>query len=260
MEGTPLTGAHSPEPARAVKECRPRRRALRAAGAATVALCVGASLMRTGARSTPPVDASELVSIFEWCVRRDSTRLHAPAPDSLHPHVAAPPLRYPPSADFDDDGTYTNSTCKGFDRAACNVHCTSGWCLELCGDSCMSGAGALCAATFLSDITSLCETVSWKHTPKRSLASRYPYGRGSDNDYAEGCDHHLYCSFCNPTCQNLLNEYPEGEFVAFTNVGPHAMRLLSNLTEICTSITYEQPRPEAPPGPHAAPKPHAVSP
>ena len=51
------------------------------------------------------------------------------------------------SGDFDDDNSYTNATCKGFDRAACNVHCTSGWCLELCGDSCSSHLWARCAHT-----------------------------------------------------------------------------------------------------------------
>ena len=64
-------------------------------------------------------------------------------------------------------------------------------------------------------------------TPKGSVTGRFPFGRGSDNDYAEGCDHHLYCSYCNPQCQGLLNENPEGKYVAFTNVGPHAMRLLT---------------------------------
>ena len=55
-------------------------------------------------------------------------------------------------------------------------------------------------------------------------------------EYAEGCDHHAYCSFCGETCQNLLTQYPIGsEFISSMNFGPHAMRPLGNLSDICTA-------------------------
>ena len=224
----------TPEPSPAVEaggRAKRAARVARAAGVATVLFCVGA-VLRASARSPSlregdAAAASDLVSIFEC-------------------------------EDFDDDSLYSNATCKGFDRAACNVHCASGWCLELCEDSCKSGGGAVCASSLLSDVTSLCESVAWeKYTPQRALAGHYPYGRGSDDGDADGCDHHLYCNYCNPTCQNLLNEYPEGKYIAFTNVGPHAMRLLSNLTEICESVTNSQPRPKSVEPRAATPKAHS---
>ena len=205
-------------------------RVARAAGVATVC-----SASARAARDLHPLPigltarrprASDLVSIFEY-------------------------------EDFDDDSLYSNATCKGL-TARRNVHCASGWCLELCEDSCKSGGGAVCASSLLSDVTSLCESVAWeKYTPQRALAGHYPYGRGSDDGDADGCDHHLYCNYCNPTCQNLLNEYPEGKYIAFTNVGPHAMRLLSNLTEICESVTNSQPRPKSVEPRAATPKAHS---
>ena len=68
-EGAPLTALAS-EPSRAVPG-RPRAaRALRAAGAAAVVLCVGA-VIRSSAGSSVLEGAapSDMVAIFGWCVR-----------------------------------------------------------------------------------------------------------------------------------------------------------------------------------------------
>ena len=157
---------------------------------------------------------------------------------------------------YDDDSTYTNATCKGFDTAACNMHCTEGWCLDLCGDACESGAGAICATAYLSDITATCESISWNEgAPSTALTGDKPYGKGSGVGDAEGCDHHVYCAFCESECQNLLNQWPEGRYTAFTNVGPHAMRLLGNLTTICASVTEGPSTKASPLAPDSGPDP-----
>ena len=136
---------------------------------------------------------------------------------------------------YDDDETYTPSVCGAFDASACSASCADGWCAELCGDSCSRNEGAICAANALGNISTLCSTLDYASIPTGTVAYESTKGHKS-MEYAEGCDHHAYCSFCGSTCQNLLTQYPIGsEFISSMNFGPHAMRLLGNLSDICTA-------------------------
>ena len=127
------------------------------------------------------------------------------------------------------------SVCGAFDASACAASCTDGWCAELCGAACSRNEGAICAADALGNISALCSTLDYATRPTTTMA--YESTRGHKSmEYAEGCDHHAYCSFCGETCQNLLTQYPIGsEFISSMNFGPHAMRLLGNLSDICTA-------------------------
>lgn len=148
---------------------------------------------------------------------------------------------------YDDDDTYTPSACSSFDASACSVSCGSGWCAELCGDACARNEGAICAASALANISDLCTTLDYAAVP--TATREYETARGHKSmEFAEGCDHHAYCSFCGDTCQNLLTQYPIGaEFISSMNFGPHAMRLLGNLSTICTARLAGPP--EARPAP-----------
>ena len=139
---------------------------------------------------------------------------------------------------YDDDDAYTAAACGSFDVAACNHHCASGWCLELCGDACFAGEGAVCAAGYLEDLATTCAAARAAGAePTRSLAGEAtPFGAGKlfGNELSNGCDHHVYCDFCGVACRAALKKYPYGELYAGKlNVGPHAMRLLTNLTQVC---------------------------
>jgi len=136
---------------------------------------------------------------------------------------------------YDDDSTYTPSICGAFDASACRASCTTGWCASLCGASCSRNEGALCAARALGNISALCSTLDYATPPAATATYAAAAGRKS-MAFAEGCDHHAYCGFCGETCRNLLTQYPIGaEFISSMNFGPHAMRLLGNLSAICTA-------------------------
>ena len=154
-------------------------------------------------------------------------------------------------ASFDDEAAYTNATCRDFDLGACNAHCTSGWCLSVCGDACARGEGALCAMAFLSELGARCASgVRWSDPAAAgaaaSLNGARPYGVGvatsrgaADDDaseQAEGCDHHAYCAACGDECRNVLTQHPVGAYVTTINAGPHAMMLLANFSELCAGM------------------------
>ena len=183
-----------------------------------VGLCLvvsGCALVALSSRSAAPID------------RR--TSLDATATE------AAPAAQDVACDAFDDDGTYTPSVCGAFDASACAASCTDGWCAELCGRSCSRNEGAICAARALGNISTLCATLDYADVPAATRTYDTSVGHRS-MAYAEGCDHHAYCSFCGDTCANLLTQYPIGsDFISSMNFGPHAMRLLGNLSGICTA-------------------------
>ena len=143
-------------------------------------------------------------------------------------------------ASFDDDTTYTAVSCAAFDVAACNHHCTSGWCLDLCGSSCASGAGAICAAEYLNDIETTCAHIETTMLSAAAVegSAELSYGQGAafGDALSNGCDHHLYCGFCDSGCKQAVQAFPDGAYESGRlNVGPHLMRIMNNLTDICAS-------------------------
>ena len=237
-----------------------------------VGLCLvvsGCALVALSSRSAAPIDrrtsldatATEAAPNLRTAL--DATAFEAASLDATATEAAsldatateAAPAAQDVACDaFDDDGTYTPSVCGAFDASACAASCADGWCAELCGRSCSRNEGAICAARALGNISTLCATLDYADAPAATRTYDTSVGRGS-MAYAEGCDHHVYCAFCESECQNLLNQWPEGRYAAFTNVGPHAMRLLGNLTTICASVTEGPSTKASPLAPDSGPDP-----
>ena len=218
-----------------------------------VGLCLvvsGCALVALSSRSAAPIDrrtsldatATEAAPNLRTAL--DATAFEAASLDATATEAAsldatateAAPAAQDVACDaFDDDGTYTPSVCGAFDASACAASCTDGWCAELCGRSCSRNEGAICAARALGNISTLCATLDYADVPAATRSYDTSVGHRS-MAYAEGCDHHAYCSFCGDTCANLLTQYPIGsDFISSMNFGPHAMRLLGNLSGICTA-------------------------
>jgi len=127
---------------------------------------------------------------------------------------------------YDDDDVFTADVCGGFDwlvcynaRTACN---SSYYCSEFCGDSCSSGAGAVCLYETVSDMKSSCAKLaelrkatgdSHDKTGGDS-SSGQGEGYGLHDDLPdEGCGMHAYCEHCTSDCKSAkMSTYLRAKF------------------------------------------------
>jgi hypothetical protein len=121
--------------------------------------------------------------------------------------------------EYEDDTTYTESVCSKYDTIACEYHCAANsTCDALCGSgntSCSDGGGAVCAMKRLAHIDATCASVgslaAHDGIPSRdapgaaaadALAAeaarrrRRELGAAKMSDGGQGCDDHVYCSYC----------------------------------------------------------------
>lgn len=166
-----------------------------------------------------------------------------------------------PCSDFDDDETISPEACGLVDRMMCQDHCTSQWCQDLCGASCVKGEGALCAYKLLSDLAGTCDVVhrmilAANSTVANELTSEASSSR-IDHDRCRPladprvidpdadrlidprnkqgypmCDHHAWCAYCagSVSCEEVV---PKARAPERVESGGCAAASLGRIVSIC---------------------------